>query len=91
MTYILWSSDVALYLENYPMDEGHTWNNGSVWHKHLPHNIYVGPWPVFRGPVILLNILNCLMAGIMDQCSTKVLSPIACSGNLFHWQMQQHF
>ena len=30
VTYISWSSDFALYLENYLMDEGHTLDNGSV-------------------------------------------------------------
>ena len=30
--YVFWSSDFALYLENYLMDEVHTWDNGSVWH-----------------------------------------------------------
>ena len=24
------------------MDEGHTWFNGSVWHKAWPHKLYVG-------------------------------------------------
>ena len=33
MTYISWSSDFTLYLEDYFMDEGHTWYNGSVRHK----------------------------------------------------------
>ena len=28
--YISWSSDFALYLENYLMDEDHTLDNGSV-------------------------------------------------------------
>ena len=30
VTYISWSSDFALYLEDYLMDEGHTLDNGSV-------------------------------------------------------------
>ena len=58
MTYISWSSDFALYLEHYLMDEGHTLDYRSVWHKHWPHKIPVGQWPIFCGPVILLNILK---------------------------------
>ena len=48
-------SDFALYmyLEDYLMDECHTWDNGSVWHKNWPHTIYVGQWPTFHGPAIL--------------------------------------
>ena len=68
--------DFALYLENYLMDEGHTLDNGSVWHKDWPHNIYVSQWPIFHGPVILLNILRLIDGGIlfriMDQCDTKL-------------------
>ena len=30
LTYISWSSDFALYLENYLMDEGHNLDNNSV-------------------------------------------------------------
>ena len=30
VTYISWSSDFAIYLENYLMDEDHTLDNGSV-------------------------------------------------------------
>ena len=41
MTYISWSSDFTLYLEDCLMDEGHTWYNGSVWHKDWPHKIYI--------------------------------------------------
>ena len=35
----------------------YTWDNGSVWDKDWPHQIYVGHWPIFCGPVILLDIL----------------------------------
>ena len=35
--YISWSSNFALYLKDYLMDEGHTWFNRSVWHKDWPH------------------------------------------------------
>ena len=110
MTYISWSSDFALYLQDYLMDKDHTWYNGSVWYKDWPHKIYIyrwvtyiswssdfalylenylmdeghtldkiyaGQWPIFHGPVILLNILKTvwwrnIIFGIMDQCDTKV-------------------
>ena len=65
VTYISWSSDFAIYLENYLMDEGHTLDNGSVWHKDWPHKIYVGQWPIFHDPVILLNILRLFDGGIL--------------------------
>ena len=76
LTYISWCSDFALYLENYLMDEGHTSDNGSVWHKDWPHKICVGQWPIFGGPVILLHIFisawwRNIIFGIMDQCDTK--------------------
>ena len=61
VTYISLSSDFALYPENFLMDEGHTLDNGSVWHKDWPHKYilwHIGQWPIFRGPVILLNILK---------------------------------
>ena len=59
------------------MDEGHTLDNGSVWHKDWPHRIYVGQWPIFRDPVTLLNIFKTvwwrnIIFGIIDQCDTKV-------------------
>ena len=34
LTYILWSSDFVLYLEDYLMDECCIRDNESVWHKH---------------------------------------------------------
>ena len=39
VTYISWSSDFALYLEDYLMDKCHTcyWNIGSMWCKDLTH------------------------------------------------------
>ena len=53
MTYISWSSDFALYLQDYLMDEDRTWYNGSVWHKDWPHKIYISGWPTY--------LENCLM------------------------------
>ena len=51
--------------------------SGSVWHRDWPHQIYVGQWPIFYGPVILLHILRTIWwrnieFGIMDQCDTKI-------------------
>ena len=48
----------------------------SVWHKDWPHQVYVGQWPIFYGPVILLYILKTIwwrnvVLGIMDQCHTR--------------------
>ena len=76
VTYISWSSNFALYLEDYLID-GHTWYNGSVWHKGWPHKIYIGEWPIFHGPVILPYISKTIwwmkvILDIMDQCDTKI-------------------
>ena len=77
MTYILWSSDFASYLQDYLMDEHHSWNNGSVWHIDWPYQVCVGQWPIFYGPAILLHILKIIwwrnvILGIMDQCESKI-------------------
>ena len=53
VTYISWSSDFALYLEDYLMDKCHNWNIGSMWCKDLPPKMFVGQWPTFHGPVTL--------------------------------------
>ena len=63
--------------EDYLMGEHHSWNIGSVWHKDWPHQVYVGQWPIFYGPVILLHILETIwwrnvVLGLMDQCDTKI-------------------
>ena len=42
VTYISWSSDFALYLEDYLMDKCHNWNTGSMWSKDLPDKMYKG-------------------------------------------------
>ena len=57
MTYILWSSDFASYLEDYLMEKRCTWDNGSVWLKDRPCKIYVGQLPIFHGPLILPYII----------------------------------
>ena len=57
VTYISWSSDFALYLEDYSLDVCHNWNTESMWCKDLPDKMYVGQWPTFHGPVILSYVL----------------------------------
>ena len=58
------------------MDEHHSWYNASVWHKDWPYQVYVGQWPIFYGPAILLHILKIIwwrnVLGIMDQCDSKI-------------------
>ena len=58
-----------LYLQH------HSWSNGSVWHIHWPYQVYVGQWPIFYGPAILLHILKTIWwrniaLGIMDHCDS---------------------
>ena len=48
-----------------------------MWHKDWPHQVYVGQWPIFYGPVILLLIWKTvwwrnIVFGVMDQCDTKI-------------------
>ena len=57
VTYILWSKDFALYLEDYLMEKRCTWENGSLWLKGRPCKIYVGQRPIFHGPLILPYII----------------------------------
>ena len=76
VTYISWSSDFALYLEDYLMDKSHNWNIGSMWCKDYPHKMYVGQWPTFHGPVILKYILKTFWfrnvgLKILIQCDIK--------------------
>ena len=77
VTNISWSSDFALYLQDYLMDRCHNWNTGSMWCKDLPHKMYVGQWPTFHGPVILSYILNTawwinVVLEILIQCGTNI-------------------
>ena len=55
VAYISWSSDFALNLKDYSMDENHTRTFVSVWHKDWLHtkHVYVGQWPIHYGLVIL--------------------------------------
>ena len=57
--------------------EHHSWYNGSVWHIDWPFQVYVGQWPIFYGPSILLHILKTIwwrnvVLGIMDQFDSKI-------------------
>ena len=54
----LWSSDLALYLEDYLMHEHYYLGYESVLPKVLPQNEYRSLWPIFYGPVILHYILK---------------------------------
>ena len=76
VTYISWSSDFALYLEDYLINKCHNWNIGSMWSKDLPHKMYVGQWPTFHGPVFLSYILKTtwwinVVLKILIQCDTN--------------------
>ena len=76
MTYISWTSDFA-YHQDYLMDGHHSWYNGSVWYIDWPYQVYVGQWPIFYGPVILLRILKTIWwrnveLGIMGLCHSKI-------------------
>ena len=53
LTYISWSSDFALYLEDYLMYEHHTLGLWVSMTRHLTSNKYMWLWPIFHGPVIL--------------------------------------
>ena len=59
------------------MDEYYNWDVDSVGHKHWPEFMYVGQWPIFHGPVILLYILKTIwwtivLNGILVPCDAKV-------------------
>ena len=58
MTYISWSSDFALYLEDYLIYQHHTLGLESVWPDVWPQNKCKSLWPIFHGPVILPYILK---------------------------------
>ena len=77
VTYISWSSDFALCLEDYLMGKCHNWNIGSMWCKDLPNKMYVGQWPTFHGPMILSYILKTtwwinVILEILIQCDTNI-------------------
>ena len=53
VTYILWSSSFASYLEDHLMEKCYTWDNESVWLKDWPCKICMGQQPIFHVPLIL--------------------------------------
>ena len=76
VTYLSWSSDSVLYLEDSLMDECCTGDIDSVWQEHWPEAIYVGQWPMFHSPVILSCILKTfwwthVIIGILDPYDAK--------------------
>ena len=58
VTYISWSSDFALYFEDYLINKWHYWDIASMWCKDLPHYMDVGLWHTFHVPAILCYILK---------------------------------
>ena len=77
VTYISWSSDSVLYLEDYLMAECCTGDIDSVWQENWPEAIYVGQRPTFHSPVILSCILKTIWwtnvkMGILDPCDAKI-------------------
>ena len=75
VTYIPWSSALALYLDDNLMDKCHNGNIGSMWCKDLPHKMYVGQWPTFYGWMIL----SCLEDLLMQECCTEDIDSVR------HW------
>ena len=76
VTYTSWSSDFALYLEDYLMDKCHNWTIGSMWCKDFPCKMCVCQWPTFYGPVIPSYILKTfwwrnVVLKILIQCDIK--------------------
>ena len=68
---------ILLNLQDYLLDEHHSWYNGSVWHIHWPYQVYIGQWPIFYGPAILLHILKTIwwrnvVLRIMGHCDSKI-------------------
>ena len=61
-----------------------------MWHIHWTEIIYVGQWPIFHGPVILLYILQTtwwtnVIIGLLDPCDAKIYH-IKCM-----WVSDLHF
>ena len=90
VTYISWSSDFVLYLEDYLIGKCHNWNIGSMWWKDLPHKMYVGHWPTFHGPVILSYILKTtwwinVVLEILIQSDTNIEQKLYMSVTYISW------
>ena len=86
----IWSRDFALYNEHYLKDEGHIWDNGSVWNKDWHYKICTGQWPIFHGPVCLHYILKTIwwmhiILEMIDHFDTKSdLAKNTYVSDLFH-------
>ena len=81
MTYISWSSEFALYLENIIL-----WDCESVWHNVWPQNIYRLLLPIFHGLISwrLFDVWT-LYFVIMSQCNTAfALNNVGHSDLFFH-------
>ena len=59
-----WSSDFALYLQQYQIGRHNTLDTCSVWHCEWPHTICRSLWPIFLGPLIL----PCISDLILQKC-----------------------
>ena len=93
LTYISWSSDFVLYLEDYFMDKCNNWDISSMWCKDLPHKIYVGQLLTFHGPVILSYVLktfwwrNLYIAPVFQDLAILNYFPISACGGLLKFDM----
>ena len=65
MTYILWSSDFASYLEVYLMNEQYYLRLWVRMPQSWTHNKYISLWPIFYGPVIFRYILKTIWCMII--------------------------
>ena len=75
LTYISWSSDLTLYLLHYFLVLHHALDISSIWQYKWSLNTSRSVWPIFHGPVILLNISNTIgwiyiILGILVQYDT---------------------
>ena len=89
--FISWSSDFALYLEDYLMYELIIWDYESVWPDAWPKNKCRSLWPIFHGPVILSFILktiyvspirvgrHCFCTGHLSVCLVCLSQSHVCS------------
>ena len=79
------------------MDKHHSWYSGSVWHIDWSYQVYVGQWPIFYGPAILLHIVKTIwwrnvLLGIMDRCDSKIdLVKYRKTGNFRVVQFSRNF
>ena len=75
VTCISCSSDFSLKLQHYLMYIPHALVNRSSWNNKQPQTICRWLWPIFHGPVILINISNTIrhnyiILGLTGYCDT---------------------